>query len=90
MQQEGSMPNSVNSLEVSAIEVAYQGEIQALFKVLIKNLIDEPNSHETDQDCLSKFMAGLSVAKRARQLAISAVAAKASARAVRRAKTKAR
>lgn len=84
------MPNPGNISEVSAIDAAYQGEIQALFKVLIKKLIDEPNSHETDQQCLSKFTAGLSVARRARQLALSAVAPIASARALRRATPKAK
>ena len=67
------MPSSGDDSETSAIEAAYQEQIHALFKVLVNNLIDEPISHQTDQQSLAKFTAGLNVAKRARQLALSAV-----------------
>jgi hypothetical protein len=60
--------------ETSAIDAAYQEQIQALFKVLVNNIIDEPISHQTDQQSLAKFTTGLNVARRARQLALSAVA----------------
>jgi hypothetical protein len=73
-QQEEMMPSSGDDSERSAIEAAYQEQIHALFKVLVNNLIDEPISHQTDQQSLAKFTAGLNVAKRARQLALSAVA----------------
>jgi hypothetical protein len=68
------MPSSRDDAETSAIHAAYQEQIQALFKVLVNNIIDEPISHQTDQQSLAKFTTGLNVAKRARQLALSAVA----------------
>ena len=84
------MPNPKDSSEVSAIEAAYTAEIQELFKVLLRNLILEPNSPEADQQSLSKFTAGLSVAKRARQLAVGAVAPSPATKVARRAKPKAK
>jgi hypothetical protein len=57
-----------------ALSTLYQEQIQALFKVLVNNIIDEPISHQTDQQSLAKFTTGLKGAKRARQLALSAVA----------------
>lgn len=68
------MPSSRDDAETSAIHAAYQEQIKALFKVLVNNIIDEPISHQTDQQSLAKFTTGLNVAKRARQLALSAVA----------------
>jgi hypothetical protein len=68
------MPSSRDDAETSAIHAAYQEQIRALFKVLVNNIIDEPISHQTDQQSLAKFTTGLNVAKRARQLALSAVA----------------
>lgn len=68
------MPNPV-SPEASAIEDAYQDQVQALFKVLFGNLVDEPVTHLNDQQCVEKFAASLSVAKRARDLALKAVGA---------------
>ena len=65
------MPNSGNSPEATAIEVAYEAQVQALFKSLITNLGDEPVSHQTDQQCVDKFTAGLNIAKRAKQLALN-------------------
>ena len=70
------MPSSGDDSETSAIKAAYQEQIHALFKVLVNNLIDEPISRQTDQQSLAKFTAGLNVAKRARQLALNAVAPK--------------
>jgi hypothetical protein len=65
------MANLGASPEAVAIESAYEAQVQALFKVLVTNIGDEPVSHQTDQQCLDKFIAGLSVAKRAKQLALS-------------------
>ena len=62
------MPSSRDDAETSAIHAAYQEQIKALFKVLVNNIIDEPISHQTDQQSLAKFTTGLNVAKRARQL----------------------
>jgi hypothetical protein len=60
--------------EASAIEAAYGDEIKVLFRALKDSLIGEPHSHETDQQALGRFKEGLNVAKRARQLALSAAA----------------
>jgi hypothetical protein len=65
------MANLGTSPEAGAIESAYEAQVQALFKVLVTNIGDEPVSHQTDQQCLDKFTAGLNVAKRAKQLALS-------------------
>jgi hypothetical protein len=67
------MPNPSNSPEAAAIEAAYETHVQTLFRSLITNLGDQPVSHETDQQSVAKFTAGLSIAKRAKQLALSAV-----------------
>jgi hypothetical protein len=71
------------SPEASAIEAAYQDHIHALFQTLLKNLIDQPNSQETDPECVSRFVAGLNIGKRAKQLALTAVGGTAPARAPR-------
>ena len=55
------MPSPSTDSETTAIEDAYKAEIQELFKILVKNLIGARNSHETDQQCLSRFTAGLNV-----------------------------
>jgi len=62
------MPSSKPSPEATAIEAAYQSQVQTLFKFLITNLGDQPVSHQTDQECLDQFIRGLDVAKRAKQL----------------------
>ena len=78
------MPNLSSSTEASAIEEAYSDEIRELFKVLFTNLIDSPGS---DQQSATKFAAGLDRAKRARDLALAAIAtASAQTRALRRPK----
>ena len=81
---------SPSSPEAGAIQDAYQAQVQALFKVLVTNIVDEPVSHETDQQCLDKFTAGLNIAKRAKQLALSAVALTPGARAVSARRTRAK
>jgi hypothetical protein len=69
------MPNPVNSPEATAIQAAYEAQVQTLFKALITNLGDEPVSHQTDQQSVDRFRAGLNIAKRARQLALNVVVA---------------
>ena len=64
------MPNSSSSSEANAIEEAYAEQIRGLFKVLFTNLIDAPGS---DQQSAAKFAAGLSLAKRARNLALGVI-----------------
>ena len=68
------MPNPSNSPEAAAIEAAYQAHVELLFKSLVTNLGDQVVSHQSDQQSLDKFKAGLNIAKRAKRLALSAVA----------------
>jgi len=68
------MPNPSTSPETAAIEAAYRAQVEMLFKSLVTNLGDQVVSHQSDQQSLDKFKAGLNIAKRARQLALNAVA----------------
>ena len=68
------MPNLSDSLETTAIEVAYRAHVELLFKSLVTNLGDQVVSHQSDQQSLDKFKAGLNIAKRAKRLALTAVA----------------
>jgi hypothetical protein len=67
------MPSASNSQEAAAIEAAYQAQVQTLFKALTTNLGDQPVSHQSDQQCVDKFTAGLNIAKRAKKLALNVV-----------------
>ena len=49
LRESSGMPNSTNSSETTAIQAAYEGQVQTLFKSLITNLGDQPISHQTDQ-----------------------------------------
>jgi hypothetical protein len=69
------MPNPGSSPEAVAIEAAYGAQIQLLFSKLVINIVDEPTTHDTDQHSLDRFTKGLAIARRARQLALSAVSA---------------
>ena len=64
-----------DSVEVTAIEDAYHDQIHHLFDTLATNLGDMPVTHSTEQQCLDMFKAGLSNAKKARQLALAIVGA---------------
>ena len=68
------MANPSSSQETAAIEAAYRTQVELLFKSLITNLGDQVVSHQSDQQSLDKFKVGLNIAKRARQLALNAVA----------------
>jgi hypothetical protein len=68
------MTNLNNGAEVDAIEGAYREQIQALFKILVTNIIADGN-----EKALARFTAGMNVAKQARQLALAAVGSPASA-----------
>jgi hypothetical protein len=59
------------SPEAAAIEMAYEDQVRALFKILVSNLVDEAVSQENDQQCVDKFTAGLKIARRPRELALS-------------------
>ena len=76
------MANPSNSQETAAIETAYRAQVELLFKSLITNLGDQVVSHQSDQQSLDKFKVGLNIAKRAKQLALNAVAPASPARAV--------
>ena len=69
------MPSPKPSAEATAIEAAYESQVQTLFKFLITNLGDQPVSHQTDQECLEQFIKGLNVAKKAKQLVQNVVVA---------------
>ena len=75
------MANPSNSQETAAIETAYRAQVELLFKSLITNLGDQVVSHQSDQQSLDKFKVGLNIAKRAKQLALNAVAPASPARA---------
>jgi hypothetical protein len=75
------MPNPSSSQETAAIEAAYRAQVELLFKSLVTNLGDQVVSHQSDQQSLDKFKVGLNIAKRARQLALDAVAPAAPTRA---------
>jgi hypothetical protein len=68
------MPNPSNSPETAAIEAAYRTQVELLFKSLVTNLGDQVVSHQSDQQSVDKFKVGLNIAKRAKQLALNAVA----------------
>ena len=68
------MANPGSSQETAAIEAAYRAQVELLFKSLITNLGDQVVSHLSDQQSLDKFKVGLNIAKRAKQLALNAVA----------------
>jgi hypothetical protein len=68
------MPNPSTSPETAAIEAAYRAQVELLFKSLVTNLGDQVVSHLSDQQSLDKFKVGLNIAKRAKQLALNAVA----------------
>jgi hypothetical protein len=65
----------IDSVEVIAIEDAYNDWIHHLFDVLATNLGDMPITHRTEQQCVEMFRAGFNNAKKAKQLALAVVAA---------------
>ncbi len=69
------MADSNTNPEASAIEVAYQDRIGSLFGVLVTNLGDKPATHTTEQQCVDMFKAGLNNLRKAKQLALTALAA---------------
>jgi hypothetical protein len=75
------MANPGSSQETAAIEAAYRAQVELLFKSLVTNLGDQVVSHQSDQQSLDKFKVGLNIAKRAKQLALNAVAPASPARA---------
>jgi hypothetical protein len=66
------MPNADNSPEATAIEVAYEAQVQAFFKSLITNLGDEPVS-PSNRSAMCRQIAGPNIPKRAKQLALNVI-----------------
>ena len=65
------MPSS--SHEVDAIEGAFADQIKQLYKVLVANLVDSGSGAGAEQKSVERFLAGMKVSKRARELALAAV-----------------
>jgi hypothetical protein len=68
-----SEPNSGS--EATAVEAAYSECLKTLFVNLAASLGNEPVAHEKDQQCVDRFVLGMKTARRARELALNAVAA---------------
>ena len=68
----GTMPN-LTSPEVTSIEAAYEEQVRALYKTLFANLASAGHARN-DQENVQRFTRGLELAKRARDLALNAVA----------------
>ena len=66
------MPNLI-SREVTSIEAAYEEQVRALYKTLFANLASAGHARN-DQENVQRFTRGLELAKRARDLALNAVA----------------
>ena len=66
------MPNLI-SREVTSIEAAYEEQVRVLYKTLFANLASAGHARN-DQENVQRFTRGLELAKRARDLALNAVA----------------
>jgi hypothetical protein len=66
------MPAASNSTESNAVEAAFMQRVQILYQTLATNLTDSPNA---EQKAVGAFRKGLGTARRARDLALQAVAA---------------
>ena len=69
--------------EAELVDSAYADEVKLLFKTLVGELTGRggvPGPNE-EQQCLQRFKAGLALARRARELALSAIAPAAAPRA---------
>ena len=56
--------------EASAIEAAFEEQVGILFKGLVTNLGDAAVTHKTEQQCLDMFKTALSLARKAKQIAL--------------------
>ena len=56
--------------EATAIETAYEDQVQALFRVFFTNLAGDPGK---EQQYFDNFKKGLNLAKHARDIALKAV-----------------
>jgi hypothetical protein len=70
---EEAMPDP-NAKEIAAIEEAYEDELKGMFKILVANLVSAAVSHDTDKLCIERFKVGLHLTRRAKELALNAVA----------------
>jgi hypothetical protein len=66
------MPN-LTSPEMTSIEAGYEEQVRDLYKTLFVNLARAGNARN-DQENVQRFTRGVELAKRARDLALNAVA----------------
>ncbi len=62
-----------STLETDAIAAAYTDEVKNLYHALFVNMASVDSSDANDQKNVERFTTGLSLAKRARDLALNAV-----------------
>jgi len=61
------------SVEASAVEAAYEAQVQTLFKQLATGLGDLGGTPQAEKESLKRFTVGLAHAKRAKELALGVV-----------------
>jgi hypothetical protein len=61
------------SAEATAIEGAYGDQVKLLYKVLVSNLIDGAATGDSEQKSVDRFLAGLKMSRRGRDLALNAL-----------------
>ncbi len=67
------MPEPIS--ETDSIEEAYQDHIKDLYRVLVTGLASLSVGHDTEQQCVGRFAAGVQLSKKARDLALGVLAA---------------
>jgi len=63
----------MDELEQAALDDAYAAHIGDLFKTLVRSLVTGEETDEYEQGCVDRFVVGLSKARRAMELAKSAL-----------------
>jgi hypothetical protein len=69
----GGMAGAGTSVEASAVEAAYEAQVQTLFKQLATGLGDLGGTPQAEKESLKRFTVGLAHAKRAKELALGVV-----------------
>lgn len=67
------MSQNLAEFETAAVDDAFRDQVQVLFRVLVANLVERTVTHDSEQKCLDRFVAGLTFARQARVLALSVV-----------------
>ena len=57
------MAGTESSVEASAVEAAYEAQVQALFKTLATGLADGGGTPQAEKDSLKRFTTGLALSK---------------------------